>query len=506
MAVSAGARPVEREARFVAPPETLDAAGLERPVSWRLPAGASEVRVDAASLRIAPTLGGPGRNLGEVAGRATGSTGLTLAVPGGLGRVRRLHLEGLERAGTRLRSTADLGGLRLVVAPAVGTQVQAPVVAVPALPARNALPAQLGGGSFSEGVLGLPDVAASALRLTLVEGGAPEDFVAQPFDVERVTLWVAPNPGDVEVADGTGAPQWSLPGPLATTVEVDLAAAVERNLAAALPAGPLRTRATVTAGAPGSAVVSLSVSGAVVRVVKDRAAVELAGQPAALPVGGPALDARAPISVTADVGVTHHGVGLHAVSDVVPAAAGGLGGPLVGDTPVVRALPPEALVGFEVRRIGVVGWAVGATDLVVGLVPVRAGAPGGPAGGGPGVELPGGAARLEGRPGSSPPAVVWVDLPVPVAPGAGVGVSVTAVRGRFRWVAAPHPLVLVAATTAPEGRQVRIGGRAIGLTGPDTTLPGLPLAPADFAGRPPAVASDQFLTLSVSNLRLEYAP
>lgn len=504
-AIPAGV-PAEHQVAVAAlvPPETLDAGGLQRAVTWRLPAGASEVRVDSASLRIAPTTGGPGRNVGQVSGRRSGTTELTLTVPGGPGRIRRLHLQGLEHAGTPLRSATDLDDLRLVVAPVIGGQVQAPVVAVPALGPVNALPAQLVGGSFSDGVLRLPDVAAATVRLTLVRGGAPEDFLPEPFDIERVTLWVAPQPGDLEVADGTGATQWSVPGPLTTTAGVDLRAAVERHLTAALPDGPLQTHARVSAGATGSAAVMLSVTGAVVRAPSGRIPVELEGRARDLPVGPPSLEPRAPWSVTADVGVTHHGMGLHPVSDPVPGAAGGLGGPLVGDVAVVRALPPEALVGFQVRRLGVVGWPVGPTELVVGLVRLRAGAGGAPAPAA--TEPPGAATSLEGRAGTSPPELVWVELPSPSTPAGGVGVAVTAVRGRFRWVAAPHPLVLVAVTTLPEGRQVRIGATTLDLTGSDTVLTGVPLVPADFAGQAPSVASDQFVTVTVSNLRLEYQP
>ena len=315
---------------------------------------------------------------------------------------------------------------------------QAPIVSVPPVRGRNALPNQLTGGSFDSGVLTLPDVDGPTIRITIVTGGAPADFVSETFSVDGATLWVAPSPGDVAVVDGTGAEQWSSAGPLTARVVVDVAAAIERNLTARLPAGPLTTETRVTAGSTGLGAVHQSTSGAVIRAGDPKSSVELRGGAASVPLGPPPLDARAPRAATVDLGVTHHGIGLHPISDLLPVAIGGVGGPLVTATPVLRLLPPDALAGFEVRCLAVVGWTVGTTDLTIGIVEVQGTTAIAPVGSRPG--------SIDGLQAGGPPyapQVVWVDLPEALAIGAtgatGIGISVTATRGSFRWAASPEP-------------------------------------------------------------------
>ena len=45
-------------------------------------AGASEVRVDAATVTVDPAGGGPGRDVGQVAGAQSGVSELRLTIPG----------------------------------------------------------------------------------------------------------------------------------------------------------------------------------------------------------------------------------------------------------------------------------------------------------------------------------------------------------------------------------------------------------------------------------------
>ena len=405
----------------------LNTAGHPFPVTWRAAAGASEVAVDQASLRLTPEDGGVGTSLGTVGGSFDG-TSLRVTIPGGPRGVRSLTLAGLkvERDGALhdVRHQADLGGRRVAVAVVAGGQAGSPVVTVPPVTPGGAVPAQLTGGSLAERVLGLPDVRASVLQVTVVEGDSPEDFAAQRFTVSSVAARVAPAPEDPEVRGPDGSPLWGMPGPMAGPGVVDLRAPLELALTAAIEGGgPPAVTVTARAGRPGQVRTrGVVATGSVVRRFPDRVTVELEGAAVALPLPGPGLDARPPASVTADVTVRHHGLRIHPVSDAVPEGTGGLGGPVVGNgTPRVRLFPPEALVGETVRRIGLVGRAPEAADLSVRLVEQPAGQPGKPLGD-PGVVSvePGASAAAAGE----RPPVVWIDLPGGVAvtgPVGGVG-------------------------------------------------------------------------------------
>lgn len=501
------------EAGFAGPPVPLGPGGHPFQLAWRAVAGATGVVVDAAALRLTPETVGAGQSVGTVAGAHDG-TALRVNIPGGARAVRSLTLTDLKvqppLSGdlVEVHDVAGLRslGLRVAVAVVDGPGVGAPAVCVDPVPARGAVPAQLTGGVLADRVLWLPDLRAAGLQVTVVSGSSPEEFQAQRFTVSGVVARVAPAPEEVRVSGADGSPLWGAPGLLGAVAVVDLRAALERALTAAVEGGSGPTTTfSVTAGAAGVVrTAGVVATGSVVRRFGDQVTVEVEGRAAPVVPPAPPLDARAPRSVTADVVVRHHGLRLHQVSDAVPASRGGLGGPVVGPEPVVRSLPPAALVGERVRRVGLVGRPVGPTDLSVQLV-------------GTGVDQtrrPPGVVTLEpgspgpGSPGLSPQ-VVWVTLPGEgVAVTGAVGVSVTATRGRFLWAGGNVPLTLVAvAHPDPSGVVVMVAGAPFALAGPETSVAGLTLPAATFAAAAsPLVVTDQFCTVSLSELTLRYDP
>jgi hypothetical protein len=426
--------------------------------------------------------------------------------------VRSLTLHELTRPGEdepiEVRDEGDLDG-RLSVAlvdPASGA-VGAPVHTVSEVPQRGAVPPQLGGASFHGRVLTLPDLRAAKLELTRVHNDFPEEFARQPFSLSSVDAALAPYPEGLSVTGADGATLFSLPGPFgpaASPAVVDLRVPVELALAAATAAGAdLTATFTVSATVDGEVTTDgVAASGFVVRTVAEPIAVALTGQPRPLAVGGAALDERPPVTVTADLTITYDGLRLHVLSDDVPTGAGGLGGPVVADEPVLRTFPPEALAGERVARVGLVGRPVGETDLSVRLVRVVGGAAGEPLGA-PGVLTV--APSAAPGPASSP--VVWVELPDPVDVVAPAGVTVTATRGAFRWVAAPDPLVLLAVVDAdPGGRPVRIGPTIVAVSETKRTFTAFALAAGAFAATPPVVSSELFCTVHLAHLTMRYQP
>jgi hypothetical protein len=286
---------------------TLDPGGHPFPVSWRPASGATEAEVDAASLRLTPQTGGIGTPLGTVAGSFDGHT-LLVPVPGGPRAVRSLALPDLEveRAGqlVAVRNEGDLAGdERMAVAVVEGGQAGSPVVTVPAVARRGAVPPQLTGGGLSGRVLTLPDVRASALQVTVNQGASPEEFTTRRFRVSSVAVRIAPPPEDPQVEGPDGGPLWSAPGQLRGPAIVDLQAALARAFAAALDSGsPPAVTFTARAQKAGDVRTSgVAAQGSVVRRFTARVTVELAGRAARLPVPTPALDARPPRAAVADV-------------------------------------------------------------------------------------------------------------------------------------------------------------------------------------------------------------
>jgi hypothetical protein len=475
----------------LAPAPDLPPTGRTETVTWRGVAGSTGARLSASTVTVTPDTVGIGRSLGVVATAKKAVTEIVVTSPEPGAPARALRIPDLRRheGDTTIRVTgpADLpGSHHLVVTPLDGPVV-APLVAVPPLPARNALPEQLTGGLLSGSLLTLPDVAGRRLRVTLVKGDAPEDFVTQTISHGDVTLFAAPMPVGLHVDGPDGGELFALAGPLRSPASVDVTAALARHLDAAFAAGaaaPVTAGVTLRCDAVGRAQVAWSTEGELIeRKVPGRLGVEVTGSPAVVPLPSP-HPGRAAARTVADVTVRHHGMAIHPLSDPVPTADGGLGGPTVRDTAVRRSLPPGALRGLTIRRIGVVGWARGTTDLTLEVL-----------------GTPTTVRDLTPPVGPQPPAVVWFHLPgLPV--DGPVELRLTATRGAFGWVAALEPLVRIAVATAPEGQRVTVGGLVLTLAGEETVATGAALLGTDGW----TVSTDQFCTVSLARAVMEFPP
>lgn len=476
---------------MLAAPVDVPPAGLVLEEAWRPVAGATGASVGSAVVRVTPATGAPRRSLG-VAAPAARAASLTVRNPVPSAPLRALDLGPLARfipdGDNEIAITLDgegpLDGRRLAVAPVVAGAVQAPVVTAPALAARGAVPAQLTGARLSGHVLELPDLVATELRVTLVSGEDPTAFVAEDLAHGDVTAYAAPMPVGLHVEGPDGAEQHAVAGPLTREVDLDVTAAVSRALdAAAVAGGPLGPRVTLRSDAVGAAHVRLDVSGgSIVRTLGAPLTAELDGSPASLAVPAP-HPGRAPLATHATVTVTHHGIALHPVSDPLPTVEAGLSGPAVRSAGVTRALPPAALSGQVLRRVGVVGWPRELTDLTVEVLGARAT-----------VE---GLAPARGR---TAPVLVWFDVGT-LEVSAPVELRLTATRGAFDWVASPEPLVRIGVACTPERERVTVGGRAIDLTGARTTVA------TDLAGTDRFdVTTDQFCTVTLTDAVMRFAP
>jgi hypothetical protein len=282
---------------------------------------------------------------------------------------------------------------------------------------------------------------------------------------------------------------------------------LESALNAALtahPGQPLDVTFRLTGAAPSKA--GFAFAGARGVLVRDFPAtpimnVTLEGDPVALPIADRLAD-ETPSTVTADLTVTYSGIRiLEELSDMLP--PGPIGGFIVGDQPVARAYPPQALTSVSLARIGIIGCVplgVPECELAVQLIRMvgdQIGEPLGP----PGAIkiLAGNAMRTH-----------WIALPPGIDLSRGnIGITARANHGRFLWAgAAARPLVKLAIHDPnPGGRALRLNGisvHAVATSDEDHT-PARTFPPSLFRSQPPVFDSPLFLTVDVSDLTLRYA-
>ncbi|TMS48848.1 hypothetical protein [Mycobacterium sp. DBP42] len=486
---------------FVLPPVVeVPTDGLEFKFDWGTPLPGSDraelapVTVEVQAARV-PEFAG--YFIGELA--TAPGTELTVNVPAGR-RIRALKLTGLRADGSALRSDDDLGGRRITVSRQDPRGGWAAVAAVPPVYGNGHVPTTLTGATFDSAVLRLPDLPGP-LRISVVTGDTPAEFKAVPLTVQRVYGWAAPTPVDLTVTGPDGATLWSFPGPLPEgsaqqqDVTVALAAAVEKLRASGSPvAGTVK----LTSKFPCQVRFRLSAAtGDLIRELPGTTTVELAGEPVGLPVDPP-LPPAVPATVLADVQVTYNGCRLADVSDPMP-APGAQHGAVVRQEAVRRVLPPLALRGEQISRIGLVGYCPQPSALLVRLVaaaPTETATP----------------AKALGEPGtvtvdaSSAVGVIWIDLPAPVRVEEAAAIEVSAGTGTLHWVAAPDPLVrIVVIDPDPAGRPIQLGGQTLlTVDQPRIAAVRVALPAAAFLGSAPVLASALFCTVEITDARLSY--
>ncbi len=490
-------------------------------VTWQPVPGATGVEVTTAELRISPEV--VTQSLGDLLVRSTDSnTQHEVTIPAGK-LIRALLLKGLKtpiqigdtQEDVPLRSSADLRSVnrRLIVTiPDPATTWTPPLYSVPAVSGRGMLPPALVGASFEapagDGLLTLPDLRASKIRLTIVEGEFPENFQPRSATISSVTGTAALPARDLVLISATGEAAWAFPGEFpaqAPPAFVDLRFALEAALNAALAAGqPLDVTWFLRGEAPGNAGIAFDgARGFVVREFPGVLRTSVDGVERRLDIQGSLADEQ-PASARADLTVRYDGIRiLESVSDVVPASNGGVNGIVVRDQTVTHTLAPQALSNMAVARIGLIGRAPVETELSVQLVDLSTGGAGVPLG-------PPGVLRVQA---DAAIGTVWVEIPELSLPAVPLGIAVRANLGRFFWAANPAPLVRIAIYDPdPGGRPLRLADTTVlhvtrhELQAASNTLhlPAFELPAAAFRSSAPSWESDLFLTVDLSDLVLRY--
>lgn len=513
---------LERTARR--PTEALRAQDISPPghvhrVRWAGVPGATEVEVESASLVLSPA---DVRRDHDDLPLSAASDRVDITIPGGE-RVRSLTLSRLRFLdATDLVDQAGLSAkaVRLVVSVSEGGAFSAPLHAVPPVSGGQMMPAVLAGASYGSGVLRLPDLAATKLRLNLTQGDTPTEFSRQPFTLAAASGVTLLRSRNVSVLDPDGQSLFSVPGELPAVPGghvVDLRHALEQHFERALaaqsslasPASPappapdagdtgLEAAFTIVADPGCQAFVrASSVRGALLRVTRGVVRTTLAGGAQPLELGA-GLAAFPPTSARGDLTLHYAGLRiLGAHSDEVP-VFGGTAGSVVGSEPVLRAVPSAALSELPLARVGVIGRAPVDCELSLALAVDAGGVPG-PALGPPVTLLVAAADEL---------CTHWFDLPLGASPLAQpILLVLHATSGRFLWAGEQQPLARLAVRDPdPGGRALLLGGRQLlAVTSEDQHLSAFEYPAEVFAAGAPHFESELFLDVDVSDLTLRYA-
>jgi hypothetical protein len=489
--------------KLLRPMVDVPAGGLEFPFDWG-PVLAGTDRLELAPITIDVQADGAsdfgGYSMGELATEVDNGR-LVVRVPGGR-RVRALNLTGLKSENVTLRSEQDLtaAGRRLVVSlPDPRGGWAAPTASVPPVERQGAIPPTLTGASFADGVLRLPDLTGP-MRLAVVDGKTPNEFKDHAMTVGKTTGWAAPTPVDLALTGPDGATLWNWAGamPDGTAQRPDVTVPVSSAAEALRAAGsPITGSLTLTSKFPSKLRFTVSpVTGDLIRDLPGTATVELAGEPVPLPLATP-LPPAAPSTVVADVKVTYRGRRLADVSDPLP-PAGAQRGIVVRQQRVLRVLPPQALRGELVSRIGLIGFCPEPTALLVRLVAATA--------------APESAPNAVGTPGTATVGatttvgVIWVDLPEPIHVDQPVAIEVSAGTGAVYWVTGTEPLIrIVVVDPEPGSRPIVLGGTTLlTVDQPVVGVQRAALPAAAFAADAPVLASALFCTVELTDGELRY--
>ena len=476
------------------------APGFAHTIRWSGVAGATSAEVEQASVLLSPAMVTETQQ--DVSFSNDG--GFVVNVPAGK-RVKALTLRGLKpTGGNEITASDGLTEVRLAVSfpPVQGGGWDSPRFAVPAVKAQNMVPRTLTGASFSNRVLSLGDsVPAARVRVSLVKGSEPREFTAQAAEVSEIHLQTETAARNIKLVGPEGNTLWQLPeyDPDAPSNDVDIRNALELALKAKVQNNqPLEATFTVSADAPAEAVVSFRrITGALLRVKEGVVRSELTGDPVQLDLGDTLADER-PSSVSGDLTITYAGIRiLESVSDQPPEESAAVSGVIATANGVLKTFAPEALDGVTPARVGIVGRAPEECELSLEFVSVNGGIAGTPVG---------------------PPAVLtltpdndirthWVDVPAGVTLNGPLGLRVRANRGRFFWVTREQPLARVAIHDPnPGGRPLFIGTtRLKEIVETNSHEPAFRFPVAAFRNVAPALRSDLFMTVDISDLTLRYA-
>ncbi len=483
--------------------------------SWSGVNCATSVEINTASIRAGSA------SIEEVEPLTIVDNDQRIDVKVGTGKaIRTLKLTGFEGinpldAATgfkALHNTNDVGShnLKLLISLPDPNGAFTPIFSIPAVSARGVFPQSYSGASFNNDTVTFhAPLVAETIRIQLVRHDFPDETAGQTLRVSAVSGTHLTLPTDMKISLDDGSPLFDFSGDLpleSPDVTVPLIQPLINDFQQKLDAGEeLASTLTIEAKASDgsrNAIAQVEIAdprGYLVRTESGVHTTILAGDDAALniPTESPLAD-EAPEQVTADVTIAYDGIKLLPdLSATAPPHNGDISGQVVTTAGKIKCLPPAALSGKKLARIGIIGRAPEDCELVLELIDMTGGVPGSPLLDPVVLNL-----QREHHLG-----IHWFSFPDQDPISVPLGVGLRANVGRFLWVGKTDSLIRVAVYDDDPGTEaINLGGHKISSGDRLPFMAGSFALPAMlFSGEMPVLQSNLFLTVDVADLTLRYA-
>ena len=488
--------------------ELVDMApGYAMASEWAGVQGAKKIEVTQGNIRI-----------GSAAVENNEAFSLTQAgnridIQIGIGRaIKTLKFVNLKHGSTSVNNTTDLGNLnfKLLVSVKNPQGDFSPLYAVPYVAANGAFPKSFSGASFSNGTLVFTNpLQAEHIRIQFTQNNFPQQVGVHSISASSVSGTYISLPVDITATLEDGSILFNFPGvmPLATSdITTPIVQQCQNVLQKKLDASEaLRTEIhfSATASAGGEAWVQLKTlmpKGFLLREFSGIQSYKVEGEAVQLIADTLPLAQETPASAQADIALRYSGIRiLSAISDDLPHTLGNLNGSIVHAEPVIQTLPPAAFKEFPLARIGLIGRAAEACELVMEIID-HSGAIPGP------VLIKPEPLKLQQN---HQLGLHWFHFEKAAPLEQALAIRLRCNKGRFFWLKnSEQKLAFRTAIYDPEpgSEPIYING-SLFLNGSHLPLQekGHLLPPHYFHTEFPLIDSPLFLTLDIADLKLRYA-
>lgn len=482
---------------------SLSPEGHHKDVVWPTVSGATKAVVERAELHFKPW--NYQRNLGHVDKKATNSNN---AIDIDLKKdhtLKLLNIGALKSGDISLANQSDLSAQswRLICSAKINGS-WLPVYSVPQVEKRGAVPAMLGGASYTSRLLRLPGtITARRWRLEVVNGSNIETFSPLPISSGTIGATVLQAPENLKVIGPDNQNLWSQDGTWqGTNARVSLRVPLEHALQKQLDekANSLAVSYQFTADTHGKIQLRPpTIHGALIR---ERSGVwehQLEGEATPLHFD-PILASQTPNAVSADLTLTYLGIRMlrfgpghlpqHSQNSKVV-------GSIIQDQGMILSLPPQVFNSegtfLAPARLGLFGRGVGNCELVArfrdGKTKKHLGSP----------------ATLSVEPNHQFH-THWLKFPQTTFQAEGLELELLTTKGKFYWVGSKvNDLKLAVYDPTPGNRPLYLNATMIArLNEEKFHQPAVSLPRNAFRGQAPKLASDLFLKVELTDLLMRY--
>ncbi len=483
---------------------TLEKPGYPIDVNWAMVPGVQSAEISSGSLTIGPA--GIDRIVEtEFSNSNNKHFIIEFNTPISVSKVilHNMRYESNPEEFSPIPNSSTIQGLsyRLVLSVADSAGSFTPFYSVPSVPAREMLPSSLLGGSYEMYTLTMTPVITTGIRLSLVVGDFPEDFVPQTFFVDDITVYGQFGSKDCAIVDHDGEPLWSFPGelPLQTPPsEVKFAIQLQTALNEKIEKDEKLSVSFHIEGSDNTKAKlwSKPIQGFLLHTFSGITTTTLSGEQTLIE-NMKELPDEQPHSVIGGLTIAYGGIRLcENLMDSIPSTIGGINGTILATDPIIRVVPSFVLDSKPLARVAIVGRAPVDCSLALTIVELKNGQPGQPFHQELSVQIT----------ASEKYTFIWFDIEEFDHTGSEIAISLRCIEGRFFWVEEDDYLVRVAVyDDDPPQTPVSVNGIALTSVGKDTVhIPAFDFPTGPFKNGGPYVESLLFCTVDFSDLIVRY--